>query len=295
MFHSIIRHVLKKTPYAFCGIFLLIAFTDAAITPHFDPLARFVAMSVLSLAFLASLLGKPVNRALFLAGAAVYVIQLVFDWSASANHAFLIVYYAVFFALVTPSDAQFWRHGTFFSMSMLALLMGFALLQKLTSPYFLSGNLIASLVLQGEVYLSILSALDPGVPDTIAASVRQMSDFGSDHQVQFAGGSADLPDLGPILLVAIYGMTFAALLLQGVLEVAILFHKRFGIWLHRLIFLFTLVVYTMRPENVFLSLNMMMGYALTDEQSQRMRLPYVIAILYFLSTALIGFRPDIIG
>lgn len=159
----------------------------------------------------------------------------------------------------------------------------------------MSGNLIASLILGGDLLVNLLSIIDESILESIRDTQIVIREFSSDYTMQSKGEFAKLPDFGIIVPLFIWTLTIAGLLLQFAIELSIFFHQRLGIWFHRLIFVFTLLVYTMRPENVFLSLNLLMGFALTDERSAAMRLPYVLTITYFLVAAAAGFRPGLIS
>lgn len=277
-----------KNPVAFAALFASIAVAFAVVTEHLPDIPRWALCAAMPLGVL---LGGTAGRVFLAIGAGCLLWALGEEWFAMANHGFVIAYFAVFLALVPPGRRDFWSEGVVFARAIMMLLMGVALLQKVTSGYYLSGNQFADMLLGGESYLALLSFLDSSVPGTVSASIMAERALEADFARQAAGGSAALPEPGLILLIAIYGMTWASILFQAGLELALVWHQRCGIWLHRVIFCFTLVVYTLRPENIFLSMNLLMGYALTDGRSRSMRLPYAIAIVLLLVGAVTGFRP----
>lgn len=286
---GLIQAVMQKAPWVFAGLFALIAFVHVTTTVHIDRTIGWLIIACFGAGLM--LPRKSWARWGFALGACGLVWVLLTDWYVMANHGFIITYFAIFLTICWVTHEDFWRHGEGFAQFMLMLLMGLALIQKLASPYYMTGNQFADLLLGGEAFLNLLGLFDPGAQETVLQARESVAALEASHAQQSAGLAAPLPELGLVLLVAIYGMTWISILVQGGLEVALAFRKRCGIWLHRYIFVFSLAVYTLRPENVFLSLNLMMGYALTDPASRSMRPAYVIAILYLLGAQLVGFRP----
>lgn len=283
--------ITAKRPVAFAALFTLIACAFLEETAHLDPLPRFLALALMPAGLL---LGGRAGRACFAGAAACFVFMLWDDWFVMANHGFVITYFTLFLAVTWTTRPDFWVQGEVFARAMLMILMGFALVQKLASAYYMSGNQFADMLLGGESYLALLTLLDPAAAEAVKGALAAEAALAADHALQAAGGAAPLPELPFILLLAIHGMTWGALALQGGLELALVWRERCGIWLHRLIFLFTLTVYTLRPENIFLACNLLMGYALTDERSRAMRLPYVLLIGWFVLSAVAGLRPGLI-
>jgi hypothetical protein len=58
---------------------------------------------------------------------------------------------------------------------------------------------------------------------------------------------------------------------------------------------FVALVYLTRNENEFLSINCLLGYSMTDEQTKAIRPWYVLAVIYLLSAALMDLRPSVIS
>jgi hypothetical protein len=50
-------------------------------------------------------------------------------------------------------------------------------------------------------------------------------------------------------------------------------------------------VYTTRNENEFLSINCLLGFAMTDDRTAAARPWYVVTVVYLLAADLIGLRP----
>ena len=57
---------------------------------------------------------------------------------------------------------------------------------------------------------------------------------------------------------------------------------------------FVLVIYASRNENVFLSLNCLMGYGITNDETKAARKWYVALAVYLLSMELFAVRPIVL-
>lgn len=208
-----------------------------------------------------------------------------------ANHGFILVWSGLALCLAlacdAPRDLMILRRN---AAMVLGLLMGLALVQKLTSGYYMQGELLGDLLVQGEMYANALGLVIPGWGDVVAGYRAT----GAGLMAEPAAGSAVVvvPALVTGLAVA---MTWASLAAQAVLEVLILWRARAGIWLHVAVIGFVLLVYSTRPENVFLSVNGLLGYAMTDETTARARVWYVVLVGWLLITQVVGVRPWVIG
>lgn len=288
---SVLRAISERRPIVF-EILVVMTIIDMMVGTVHLPYAIRIAVTALAPVSLI-IPNRQIGHLIFSAIAALLVYSLINDYYLMANHGFIITYFAVLLVMIWRHRDSYWQHAEFFSRVMLATLMGAALLHKLTSLHYMSGNLMADLILGGQAYTNLLPLLYSDAHSVIAQSVQSKHALINDYDLLKQSGSVPLPSIGLALTALLYAMTYISVLMQGLLEAALIFQRLFGIWLHRLIFLFVLVVYSLRPENVFLSLNCIMGYALTDARSAKMRLPYVALIAYLLVSSLIGFRPAI--
>jgi hypothetical protein len=207
-----------------------------------------------------------------------------------ANHGFMIVYIAL--ALLIACAAED-RNKAMSRMSLLILtiLMGGALLQKLASPYYMSGNLIGELIMRGEVYQRAISLVYPEWIDQVAQ-----------NQALLTGGMANasfaLDTVRPFVMptgIAVVAMvlTYISLATQLGVELALIFRARLGVWAHYILMLFVVIIYSSRNENTFLSMNCILGYAMTDEDTKAARIGYVLLLFFLLTSKLLGTRPDL--
>ncbi len=82
------------------------------------------------------------------------LINVYLNFYISANHGFVITYigFALIIAVAAENgEASMQKMALWF----LTLLMGLALVQKLSSPYYMSGNLIGDYILSGNMFKSL--------------------------------------------------------------------------------------------------------------------------------------------
>ncbi|MEL6217073.1 MAG: hypothetical protein AAFR79_01205 [Pseudomonadota bacterium] len=252
-----------------------------------------VMMAIVVFTGLALLADNPrVGVTLWGIGTALLVWTLIRGYEGYANHGFILIYFAVLITItwnVTDKE-EYWRYTSNFCFFMLALLMGVALLHKLASSYYMSGDLLGHFLIQGNIYGNLSTSF---VPEFSEFS-RQAADLRAELREDYAlsqGAAVAFTVASPTMYILAMVMTYTSLAMQALVELAILMRQRIGIYLHYIIFVFVLMVYSLRHENVFLSLNCIMGYALTDERSARMRVPYVILIGWLLVSYIFSIRP----
>lgn len=219
--------------------------------------------------------------------AGVIAALVAVNFYVIANHGFMLLWIGLALSLAlaceAPDDAMVLRRN---ATALLAILMGVALIQKLRSGYYMEGDLLGGLLIQGEIYKNLIGTFLPEWPGLIAD--YQAAVEGLKARPEAASAVIAVPPLVATLAVR---MTIWSLVAQAVLEVMILFRARVGMLLHLAILGFVLVVYSTRNENVFLSINCLLGYAMTDETTAAARPWYVLAVIYLLAASLIGLRP----
>lgn len=288
---ALLETVVERPPWLLRVLVALAMLCHLAgpYTPQFQLL--YAAMAALFLLALAADDART-GRAIWLLATALFLFNLGWHYTRAANHEFVLAYFAVLAAILWRPEADVWAQAARFSAFLFGLMMGLALLQKLASPYYMSGDLLGQFLLQRTIYGNITPLLFDGVPaaarESMAARDALMADYAAS-----AGGAVPLPPIDPGLKRMALAMTWVSLLFQGAVEVGLLFRRRAGIWLHYGIFLFVLTIYAMRPEHVFIALSCLMGYAMTDARSKGMRLPYAIMIAWLLLTYVFDYRPAI--
>jgi hypothetical protein len=219
--------------------------------------------------------------------AAVNAALVAANYYVIANHGFMLVWcgLALAFAMACDSgrDTVVLRRN---AALLLGVLMAFAFVQKLRAGYYTDGDLLGGLMLEGDIYYNLLSWWYPDWPALVAGYSATVEGL---VQTPEAGSAAIMV---PAAVAAMaWRMTIGSLISQGVLEVLILFRARVGMALHVAILAFVALVYTTRNENEFLSINCLLGFAMTDERTAAARPWYILAVVYLLAADLIGLRP----
>lgn len=214
------------------------------------------------------------------------VINVYVNYYHSANHGFMIAYIglALLIAISADNEVLMQKMALYF----LTVLMGLALVQKLASPYYMSGNLIGDYILTGQMFKNLITVVYPDWVNVVHENNAAIRELGS---LPPATGSS-VPLVVPAGITAlIMVLTYTSLAAQLLMEAALLLRARLGVWVHYALLLFVLIIYSTRNENVFLSMNCILGYAMTDAQSKSVRKFYVIWIFYLLAMELMGVRP----
>lgn len=219
--------------------------------------------------------------------AAVMGLLVLTNYYQIANHGFMLAWIGLGLAFAcaceAPKDQAVLQRN---AAILLAVLMLVAFIQKLRAPYYMDGDLLGGLLIQGEIYANLIGQVIPEWPSLL-----------HDYKLAFdaALASAEATSIAivvPAAIVALaWRMTIGSLLAQVALEILILFRARVGMVLHIGILGFVALIYSTRNENEFLSINCLLGYAMTDGKTAAVRPWYVLAVVYLLATILIGLRP----
>lgn len=200
-----------------------------------------------------------------------------------ANHGFILTYVALSLLIAVSSkdvNEDSIRTSSFW---LLALLMGIALIQKLLSPYYMSGNLMADFVLTGIIQTNLLAVSVPDWQSVLEQNVAARAELSNAIPPISNSIAVVIP---PVIGVLAWILTYASILLQFLIEVALIMRRRWGLWVHYLVLAFVFIVFISVKEFVFLSANCFLGYALTDEKTKSVRMWYVLFVFYFLSLKL---------
>jgi hypothetical protein len=214
------------------------------------------------------------------------IINVYLNFYTSANHGFMIAYIglALLVAISADDEALMQKIALWF----LTALMGLALIQKMASPYYMSGNLIGDYILTGQMFKNLITVVYPDWVNVVHQNVAAGRELATIAPQK--GNAVDIAvPMG--ITVLIMGLTYTSLISQFLMEAALIARSRLGIWVHYALLLFVVIIYSTRNENVFLSMNCILGYALTDEQTKSARKFYVIWVFYLLAMELMGVRP----
>ena len=271
------------------GLYAAVAFAYVCSGPFASVWASML-VPVLGLAALTTA-SRTVRFGAVLGLASVMGAIVLANLETVANHGFMLTWVglalAFAFACEPPRDALVLQRN---AALLLGIMMTFALVQKLRSPYYMDGDLLGDLIVQGEIFRNLIGFFLPDWP----AMLQGYEATANSLMAQPVGASASIAVPAVIVGLA-WRMTIASLVAQAVLDALLVFRARVGMALHLMILGFVFLVYLTRNENEFLSINCLLGYAMTDEKTKALRPWYGLAVIYFLSATLIGVRPWIIS
>lgn len=219
-------------------------------------------------------------------------LNVVLNFYVIANHGFVIMFIGVALLIACASEDGASDTIARAAVYLISILMGLALIQKLISPHYMNGDLIGSYLANGYMFKTLISLFDPSWPQTVHQNLAAQKDLMALAPASQSAVSVTIPPLIQVLAIV---LTWAALASQVMIEACVLLRARLGIWAHYAVLLFVLIIYSTRNENVFLSMNLILGYAITNEQTKSVRLWYVIGIAYLMIMEAMGLRPGIIG
>lgn len=219
-------------------------------------------------------------------------LNVALNFYVIANHGFVIMFIGIALMVACASQEDASRNISRAAVFLISILMGLALIQKLISPHYMNGDLIGSYLANGYMFKTLISLFDPTWPQTVHQNLAAQKELMAQAPAAKSVASVTIPAFVQVLAVL---LTWAALASQVMIEVCVLIRSRLGVWAHYAIMLFVLIIYSTRNENVFLSMNLILGYAITDETTKSARLWYVIGIAYLMIMEAMGLRPGIIG
>lgn len=219
-------------------------------------------------------------------------LNVVLNYYVIANHGFMILYIGIALMIACSSEKRASEIVEMAAVLLLSILMGLALIQKLVSTHYMSGSLIGTYLLNGHMFKTLISLVYPPWPQVVADNLSAQQGLMGQAPSARASVGVAVPAFVPVLALV---LTWAALLSQATIEVFILLRSRFGLWTHWIIMAFVLIIYSTRNENVFLSMNLILGYAMTTEDTKIARPWYVLGIAYLMIMEAMYLRPGILG
>jgi hypothetical protein len=223
------------------------------------------------------------SRAYWFSMTLALMLNLPFRYETAANHYFLTVYVSGLFAVwVAPGGARLVKVGGM----LIALVMVFAVVGKLLSPYYLKGNLVGEFFLPGSSLRGLLSLVWP-----------EISLGGVDYFVNFEATKAIPPGFAVALPAFVPSTAFTSLcqamaisivVVEGL--VAFAFATR---WKYEagLLAIFLWGTFILRPEYYFLALLALLGLTSTEPHMSKQVRVLRLSFYIFTIVGTIGYRP----
>jgi hypothetical protein len=286
----IARFVTEEHIRTLLMLFSAIVFVFFTSKDYIPFIVRLVVPFLLLLLITASEMRQRFNLLLWITlGLALNVVM---NFYVIANHGFVITYIGIALMIACASGEEASKNISRAAVFLISILMGLALIQKLISAHYMSGDLIGSYLANGYMFKTLISLVDPSWPQTVHQNLAAQKTLMNVAPAVSASMNVTIPPMIQVLAIV---LTWMALVSQVLIEACVLLRNKIGVWAHFAIILFVLIIYSTRNENVFLAMNLIFGYAITNETTKSARLWYVIGIAYLMIMEAMGLRPGIIG
>ena len=186
--------------------------------------------------------------------AAVLIFNLLFSYSYSSNHNFLTTYTALAILIGSFKSKSGLTPAINPYRSLIFITFGLAALQKMLSPYFLTGKLIATYILGGGSFYHLLSFFNPSHKELIDSHYETMLLVKQQPLVEdFTGLPISLP--GENFMVVCIVISVLIITSELLLFVLAIFNK----WFYNarfawIILGFVWITFTFRQEYSFFAL-----------------------------------------
>jgi hypothetical protein len=213
------------------------------------------------------------------------ITHIIFRFEVVANHTFLTTYVTLALGLSLLTKSEKFPHTCRILLSILLIL---AAIQKLISPYYMSGNLISDYIMRGNSLNWILDQFDSNF---YLNQAQSDSNFLALQAAPYADVS--FPAFVPHYLESLSKtLSYAGIIFEGTLGLLCVNAKALRL---RIGFSFAVAlvigIYVLRDETSFLSLLSLMLYYSTEQDSTFQRKCYLSFSIFFMAVSLAEFRP----
>ena len=216
-------------------------------------------------------------------------LNLYFNYLHTSNHLFIATYFSWIVTLVLISKDDFTEALRSSSKYLLVLVMGMAVIHKITSPEFYSGSFMSYEFLFGLRYFSPIILLWPNFDNYIS---QNQSGLGEIFNTNFDGEnsvSIVYPDEEFFVFTKI--LSYFTIFYEAVVVLFLVIYPRYKRLTHILLLSFIWFTYIYTNENSFFSMLCILGYLISYSGQKRFRTAYIITIILMLSMDVLSFRP----
>ena len=216
-------------------------------------------------------------------------LNLYFNYLHTSNHLFIATYFSWIVTLVLISKDDFCEALRSSSKYLLILVMGMAVIHKITSPEFYSGSFMSYEFLFGLRYFFPIIMLWPNFDNYIS---QNQSGLGEIFNKNFSGESSVsfvYPD--EEFFVFTKGLSFITIFYEAVVVLFLVIYPRYKRLAHILLLSFIWFTYIYTNENSFFSMLCILGYLISYSGQKKFRTAYIITIILMLSMDVLSFRP----
>jgi hypothetical protein len=152
-------------------------------------------------------------------------LDLFIHYPSQANHYWLSLYIAFFFAIATYREEQDTPLAFNVPRALLVAVFAFATLQKVMTPYFTSGRLLANYFLRGTSLTMPLAQIFNSHPDAVQAYLDAFGEISA--STLLAGTAVPLTLPGPAFITICIALTAGIIFIEGAVFLALATNKSF--------------------------------------------------------------------
>jgi len=216
------------------------------------------------------------------------VLNLFFNYLHTSNHLFIATYFSWIVTLILISKHDFQDSLRISSKYLLALVMGMAVVHKITSPEFYSGSFMSFEFLLGLRYFFPIILLWPNFNSYIEENrsiYTEIFNKNFDEEINY-----NLVSPGEEFFIFSKVLSFLTIFYEAIVMLFLLVYPKYRRLTHILLISFIWFTYLYTNENSFFSMLCILGYVISYEDQKKIRTLYILTIILMLSMDVIGFR-----
>jgi hypothetical protein len=216
-------------------------------------------------------------------------LNVIWNYADAANHYYLTLYAAGFFAIEKYRQRHNTEPAINLPRGLLLIVFGFATLQKLWTPYFRSGRLLADYFLRGSSLQGALALFFPGHDQAVLAYLDVHAELAGIPPAHALALPIAAPGESFLLLCQILVITIAVL--EGVVFLYLLIDKLFNHFTFPLLMLaFVWGTFIFRDEYTFFALICFLVYVARPALSVAWRLALLASFCALMACEVSGFE-----
>ncbi len=219
-------------------------------------------------------------------------LNLYFNYLHTSNHLFIATYFSWIVTLILISKDNFQDALRVSSKYLLVLVMGMAVIHKITSQEFYSGSFMSFEFLFGLRFFFPIILIWPNFNNYIEGN---RSIFGEIVNKNFDEENIyNVFSPGEEFFIFAKILSYITIFYEVIVTLFLLIYPRYRRLTHILLISFIWFTYIYTNENSFFSMLCILGYVISYNDQKRFRALYVLTIILMLSMDVFSFRPGIL-
>lgn len=276
--------------------FILLLFFIFLIVSTLNPyrLEYFVKFLLLPVSIAALIIpGLLKNRVIWLLTSVCLSLNLYFNFLHTSNHLFIATYFSWIVTLILISKDDFQDALRVTSKYLLVVVMGMALIHKITSQEFYNGSFMSFELLLGlRVFFPII-LIWPNFNGYIGENQSVLTEIFTQRFDEENIYNVVSP--GEEFFIFAKILTFLTIFYETIVTLFLLIYPIYKRLTHILLITFIWFTYIYTNENSFFSMLCILGYVISYDDQKKFRTLYVLTIILMLSMDVLSFRPGFLG